>query len=627
MKKTKAPNTNLSPEHKRRILIGLIGVIGVCALISLGFAGLTLAYKNKIYPNTTIGSTDFGGKTNEEARATLAQLTGSIPNQGSIRIDGENKATINLKDSDLSYSVDQTVDELVSVGRTGSIMQSLTELTRSVFSSNARSATYAIDDKKWREAVSKALAGSNTPAVDAKIVLTNDTPSISPSSTGKGVKESDLSRAVQTSLGQFIYTVDMTSQTLEPNVTETQAEYALTQTQQMLAKAPLTIAASPANTTIDAAKLFSWLDYNLKPASEAPALATPTPSPSVAPATSIQFVPMARAADTTKVLVASVDTTEVKLFLESFASTVTKDPVNAEIGAKDGKVVILKDAIDGKKVKIDEGVAAVVTAIHNTQAANQTVDLPVDTVVADISGSTLESLGLKELISTATTDFKGSPENRVHNITLGAKFLNGAILGKGQEFSTITTLGKIDGAAGYLPELVIKRNATVPDFGGGLCQVSTTLFRSALNAGLPITARQNHSYRVSYYEPPVGLDATIFQDPDVDFKFKNDTPGAILIQSKIEKTKITFEFYGTKDGRSAVITDPIITDITEPPAEIRTDTDTLPKGTVKQIEKPHPGAKTSITYTVSRDGKEINKQTFRSHYVAWPAKFLVGTKE
>jgi vancomycin resistance protein YoaR len=166
----------------------------------------------------------------------------------------------------------------------------------------------------------------------------------------------------------------------------------------------------------------------------------------------------------------------------------------------------------------------------------------------------------------------------------------------------------------------------VPDFGGGLCQVSTTLFRAVMNAGLKVTARQNHSYRVSYYEPPVGEDATIFL-PGPDFRFLNDTPASILIIGQIQGNSISFDLWGTKDGRSVTITDPIVTNVKDPGDPIYADTDTLPKGTQKQIEKAHQGATAVVTYTVSRDSKVINQQTIRSVYKPWPARFLVGTHE
>jgi vancomycin resistance protein YoaR len=117
-------------------------------------------------------------------------------------------------------------------------------------------------------------------------------------------------------------------------------------------------------------------------------------------------------------------------------------------------------------------------------------------------------------------------------------------------------LGEVDGEHGYLPELVIKNNRTEPEFGGGICQVSTTVFRAAIYSGMKITQRRNHAYPVKYYAP-YGMDATVYI-PKPDLAFVNNTPGAILVQSTIEGTELTFRFYGTKDGRSVAINGPHI---------------------------------------------------------------------
>jgi len=171
-------------------------------------------------------------------------------------------------------------------------------------------------------------------------------------------------------------------------------------------------------------------------------------------------------------------------------------------------------------------------------------------VLVSHSGSNLaetNSLGINELVATGESEFNGSPYNRRVNIRVGASKFQGAIIKPGEEFSFNKYLGEVDGANGYLPELVIKKTGTVPEFGGGLCQVSSTAFRAAMNAGLPITARRNHSYAVQYYAPQ-GTDATIY--PGVqDFKFKNNLSSHLLVRTRIDGDKLYFDFYGTKDDR------------------------------------------------------------------------------
>jgi vancomycin resistance protein YoaR len=139
-------------------------------------------------------------------------------------------------------------------------------------------------------------------------------------------------------------------------------------------------------------------------------------------------------------------------------------------------------------------------------------------------------------------------------------------------------------------ELVNKKNTTVPEFGGGICQVSTTMFRVALNTGLKITERHNHAYPVSYYNPP-GLDATIYI-PSPDLKFVNDTKNHILIQSRIEGTKLFFDFYGNPDGRQVELIGPTITEKT-------------PEGKIRTI---------LYQEVIDSNGNEIRKDVFKSFY-------------
>jgi vancomycin resistance protein YoaR len=242
----------------------------------------------------------------------------------------------------------------------------------------------------------------------------------------------------------------------------------------------------------------------------------------------------------------------------------------------------------------------------------------------EVDSGDINNYGVTELIGSATTSFKGSPANRVHNITVGTNLINGVMLKPNEVFSTLGHLGVIDASGGYLEELVIRENSTVAEFGGGLCQVSSTLFRAALNAGTKITERQNHKYRVGYFEPPYGMDATIY-DPAPDFKFLNNYKKHILIQSKIEGTNLTFEFYGTKDGRKIEVGAPTIYDFVNPGEPIIAETDTLAAGVKKQIEKAHQGATTSFLYKItSSTGEILQEKNFVSKYVPWPEKWLVG---
>ena len=163
--------------------------------------------------------------------------------------------------------------------------------------------------------------------------------------------------------------------------------------------------------------------------------------------------------------------------------------------------------------------------------------------------------------------------------------------------------------------------------GGGVCQVSTTLFRAALAAGLPIAERQAHSYRVSYYEndSSPGIDATVYS-PYPDFKIKNDTSAHILIQTNFnpKTTTLDFEFYGASDGRVSAVTKPKVWDSVPPPPDLYQDDPNLPAGVLKQINGKAAGAKVAFDYKVTRGKEVLQDRTFYSIYRPWQALYLRG---
>jgi vancomycin resistance protein YoaR len=202
--------------------------------------------------------------------------------------------------------------------------------------------------------------------------------------------------------------------------------------------------------------------------------------------------------------------------------------------------------------------------------------------------------------------------------------VNGSLIAPGEEFSLLKTLGVIDGENGWFPELVIKGNETKPEFGGGLCQIGTTTFRAALNSGLDITMRQNHSYRVRYYEP-AGTDATIY-DPLPDFRFINDTGHYILINTDIKGDNLIFEVWGTKDGRSVnPIKSRVYNIVAAPPMKL-VETLELPPGKKKCTETEHAGADAEFTYKVTYADGKVGEEIFKSHYRPWQAVCLIGVE-
>lgn len=244
-------------------------------------------------------------------------------------------------------------------------------------------------------------------------------------------------------------------------------------------------------------------------------------------------------------------------FLETIAPLVEREPESVRIFKNaDGHVNFEGAANFGKKIDLDKAVALLQTALE--QGVNR-VELPIIKVPPQVTvdDPELRQQGIIELVSVGESNFSGSTSARIKNIEVGASKFTGFVIPRGEVASFNTQLGDVTGAQGYVPELVIQGPKLTKELGGGLCQVSSTAFRAALLAGLPIVERYAHSFAVHYYEP-WGTDATIYPGHK-DLRFENDTPGAILVQTTIDLPKKTlrFHFYGTKDKRTVKVIGPV----------------------------------------------------------------------
>ncbi|MDX9970533.1 MAG: VanW family protein [Candidatus Gracilibacteria bacterium] len=294
---------------------------------------------------------------------------------------------------------------------------------------------------------------------------------------------------------------------------------------------------------------------------------------------------------------------------------------------EDGKIEITGKGIDGTEIKRDLFVSLFEKAAN---AKASSVLIPINPMVPKlIVSKELADLGIKERLGVGHTSYYGSPTNRIHNIKVGASKFNGHLIAPGETFSFNTTLGRVDGSTGYRKELVIKEEGTIPEYGGGLCQVSTTVYRAILFSGLPVVDRRPHSYSVSYYSQILGhgLDATIYLGGQ-DLKFTNDTNHHILIQTFVDGNyELYITFYGTSDGRTVEMDGPYLSNYHSPgPTQLIT-TNTLAPGERKQVEKSHTGFNAVwYRYITKANGDKI-KETITSAYRAIPAKILVGAQD
>lgn len=278
----------------------------------------------------------------------------------------------------------------------------------------------------------------------------------------------------------------------------------------------------------------------------------------------------------------------------SIASSVNAESSEPSMKVENGRVTQFTPPQTGKALDRYDSTLKIIDALSR---GNTTIDLQVRTTQPKTSLESINNLGIKEIIGRGESKFNGSPANRRHNIKVGVSKMKGVIIKPNEEFSFNKYLGSVEAADGYLPELVIRRDkGTVPELGGGLCQVSSTTFRAAMHAGLPITQRRNHAYAVQYYSPQ-GSDATIYPGI-VDLKFVNDTGHNIMIWPYFkDENYLVFDFYGTYDGRKVELDTPYSYD-----------------------KKASGAMKSTWTRTVTLPGKDAKKDTFNSNYES-PALF------
>ena len=248
--------------------------------------------------------------------------------------------------------------------------------------------------------------------------------------------------------------------------------------------------------------------------------------------------------------------------------------------------------------------------------------------------ATAEQLGISELVSSQTSYFYGSSAERIQNITISAAQYHGLLVAPGATFSMGEELGDVSLDNGYAEALIIYGNRTIQGVGGGVCQVSTTLFRTVFFGGYPVIERYPHAYRVGYYELKAdggyntslaGLDATVYT-PLVDFKFTNDTPNWLLMETYVNQAArtLTWKFYSTSDGRTVEWHTTGLKNKVDPPEPLYEENPDLPKGKIVQVDWAVEGADVTITRSVDRNGETLFEDAFTTHYMPWRAVYEYG---
>jgi vancomycin resistance protein YoaR len=251
-----------------------------------------------------------------------------------------------------------------------------------------------------------------------------------------------------------------------------------------------------------------------------------------------------------------------------------------------------------------------------------------------VTADNLGQLGIREQLSVGRSDFSGSAPYRVTNIQAGMTLLHGILVPPDEEFSFNDSVGQINAANGFVEGYAIVQNRTQLEWGGGICQDSTTMFRAAFWAGRPITERWGHSFYISWYDRYAfadygngpGMDATIFTGA-LDFKFLNDTGNWLLVQTYVDRSRALAEvrIYGTSDGRTVSMIGPTTTNrVPAPTQPVYVPEPARPRGSPRQSDTARGGMTINFTRVVERDGQVIERRSFETKFKPWPDIFEIN---
>ena len=324
--------------------------------------------------------------------------------------------------------------------------------------------------------------------------------------------------------------------------------------------------------------------------------------------------------------------------LTDIARQIAREPRNPRFIFNEDtrQLEVIQPEVIGRSLNIEQTLADIYESL---QAGQHTVELALEYTEPEVtSAHTAQDLGITGLLNAETTYFYGSSSARIHNIQTASAPFHGVLVAPGETFSMGATLGDVSAATGYEDAWIIVGDRTVEGVGGGVCQVSTTLFRTVFFSGLPVNQRHYHAYRVAYYEQTAsggynsnlaGLDATVYF-PSVDFKFTNDTGHWLLMETyvNVNHRTLTWKFYGTSDGRTVAWETTGLQNITKPPDPLYIENEDFKKGEIKQVDWAVKGADVTVTRHVYRGDQKLWTDIFETHYAPWRAvcEYGPGTK-
>ncbi len=561
--------------------------------------GYQLIYAGRIFPGVSVAGVDLSGMTPSDAALKLNQ-TLSYPINGKVLFrDGEKAWVATPAELGMVFDPSSSAVTAYGLGRSGGLFGALSGQIRAGGTGANIPPVIIFDQRVAYQYLSQISSQIDQPMVEAGLSLEGTNVVATPGQIGRELKID----ATLIYLGAQLQTfsdgeVPLVVQEIQPQILDVSAQ----------ANVARQILSQPLTLTL-------------------PNAAESDPGPFVYDVQVLaQMLGVQRVDNGVQVVLSRGGLHEI---LDPLKTRTDRLPKNAKFVFNDETRQL--DAMEDSQTGLVMDVDASITAINDALLRGEhTVPLVVAVAQPQISSTTTGAeLGITELIQSQTSYFYGSSEERIQNIQAAAARFHGVLVAPGEIFSMGETMGDVSLENGFAEALIIYGGRTIKGVGGGVCQVSTTLFRTVFNAGFPVIERYSHAYRVSYYEQTAsgsvdprlaGLDATVYF-PLVDFKFKNDSPYWILMETYVNPgaRTLTWKFYSTSDGRSVTWDTTGPSNVVSAPAPLFEVNDELRKNEMKQVDWAANGADVTVTRTVTRDGAVYFQDEFSTHYEPWQA--------
>ncbi len=559
---------------KKIIIIASIVLI----ILSLSILGLSLINRQQIAYGTEITGLKVGGQNIEEASANIKNQWEKFAGE-SIKIiykkSGENQPEQiyqwNIDPRDLGFHVDclKTAEKAFAISRQGNFLNEIKEEWLAFFGQMEIKPIFVLDQEKFAKETEKLFDNAEEPAKNANLIYNPDTGKfdLENSSQGKIINRqkliADIYQRIESFANQPISAQEIIQ---DPEVNDEEVKKAEEKANIIIENQPYYLKLEEDYHKIDKELLLEW----------------------------IKFKAVFEENSENKILGFSLDYEKVEEYLDKIAEKIDCSPTNAQLETEGNKAIVFVPNQKGFEVKRKQTFDDFIENLLANPPI-ETTAIVADTAYPKITLAQTNDLGINSLLGRGESNFSGSPKNRIHNIKTGIAKLNGIILEPGEEFSFNNFLGTTEAEQGFLPELVIKKGKLINEYGGGVCQISTTFFRAAINSGLKIVERQNHAFPVVYYNPQ-GFDATVY-DPKPDLRFINNTPNHLLIEVLIQGYKILVNLYGTEDNRQIEVKGPYV------------------------LEKKEDGSMKTVLYQkVYRDDQLDFEDSFYSNYGPIPSE-------